>query len=98
MAGLLENIDKFKHVYKTLDAMREASGILHADALEMGESIDSAITLDKIADEVFEILEEKVEKTEKIDPVQISNAVTVLKESASKLQSILDKHSVKRPG
>ena len=92
MAGLLENINKFKHVYKTLDAMRETSGILHSAALEMGESIDCAITVDKVSEDIIGILNEKTQQQKQLSVMDVSKAIEELKNSAVKLQCILDKY------
>ena len=83
-------------VVRVGDGVAEIEGLAGAVMSEMirfetyeGKPLERAL---EGSDEVFGILDEKADQNEKIDPEKLSIAISELKESAGKLQSVLDKY------
>ena len=87
MAGLLEGVNKFKHVWKTLDAVRETGSLPHN--IEMDDSIDAAIASFRVIDDTIAILSKKSEQRDKFAMTDIDNIISDLKNSTAKLQTTL---------
>ena len=86
--GLLEGVAQYKHVWKTLDAAREASSFPHD--IEMDDSIDAAIALGRVVEEVSSTLAKKAKEREKITSVNVNKAIGELYESRKRLEKLIE--------
>ena len=85
--GLLEGVASYKHVWKMLDAAREASSYPHE--IEMDDSIDAAIALGRVVDEVAGTLAKKAQQRERFTAANITQAIDDLRNSRQRLEALV---------
>ena len=86
--GLLEGVAQYKHVWKTLDAAREASSYPHD--IEMDDSIDAAIALGRVVEEVSITLAKKAKERETFTSTNVSKAIDELCSSRKRLERLIE--------
>ena len=84
---MLEGVASYKHVWKMLDAAREACSYPHE--IEMDDSIDAAIALGRVVDEVAGTLAKKAQQRETFTAANVAHAVAELRNSRQRLEALV---------
>ena len=86
--GLLEGVASYKHVWKTLDAAREASSF--PQDIELDDSIDAAMAFERVIHEVSSTLSKKAKQREPFTAMHVDKAIKDLQESRKRLEALSD--------
>ena len=87
--GLLEGVSSYKHVWKTLDAAREASSFPHD--IELDDSIDAAMAFERVIQEVSSTLSKKAKQREPFVAMNVDKILADLQASRNRLETLSEK-------